>query len=218
MDIGGPLVRGLLRFGVGGPLLRNSGGAIEARNAGNTDYVIFRALGINTGGSTRYVSTTPPNAPLVGDEWKEIDGTGKRVWGWDWEWNGTYWLSDRRTLDAAYNPINSTLNIEKSCNQNLDYFIENIRASGVVVSPNDGTNNWSFQMQRVSSAGAVATVGASLVSSATGTASFALQTALNTHVDVSAVSARRFQLTAQKNANAGNFVGNIEIDFRYARP
>jgi len=160
-----------------------------------------------------------PTNPTIGDLWFEIGAQSEQLYGWPWSWSGSYWLSPEHSLAAEFGDINSGRFRNFTCEQSLDYFFEKILVCGGVATTNGGSNTWSFQLERINSSRASTVVGGAIATtSQAANTDFALESTLNLHVDVSAVTARRFRLVAQKNATPGNFDGAMTAVFRYARP
>lgn len=236
MDFGKILARGLVQLGIGGPSFRSSGGQIEVRNPANNGYAGLAAdtlsavtnlagttlLLTNQGGagSKRLtVGTTPLASPADGDLFLEINSSNFLPYGWIWSWNGNYWLSPEERRPLSFDNISALTRGYFDCDQGLDVLFSSLLLNGFVATTNNGTANWSAQLERVNNGISVTAIGSAASSSAqSADAGFAVSAPTNVHVDVSAVIARQFRVTLYKNNSPGNFFGGATAIFRYARP
>jgi hypothetical protein len=138
-----------------------------------------------------------------------------------WFWNGTYWLSTQLFTEnfsisgAAASATLSHHSIEPMATQH-DLFLVDLNASMYVATTNTGSAYWSIEWRRVTAAyGQVAL--ASLNTTAIAADTFTvIKTAVNTHLDLSAVDAKMFAVTAVKTSTPGEVYIGGSFTYRLA--
>jgi hypothetical protein len=225
MDFGKILARGLIQMGIGGPQLRNNAGTIEARNAANNGFAPLTVQSLrfeselNFAGRRWTLGTAPHTSPTLGDRFRECDVNGRSIYGWDWEWNGGYWLSPqyRQKMHAiGANSVDHAYYLH--LDQSLDTFIEALETTSLIVTTNNGTNYWTFTLSHVL-ANNTSSIITTLTTASNPASNWIVNRAnLSQHLDTSALGARILLVFAAKTNAPGACYLTPEITYRYARP
>lgn len=167
-------------------------------------------LGVNS--RRFFVQDATPTANAADDLWYETDTNLL------WFWNGTYWLS----VDLYYRHVNNLQNVSAGTNDWYaawqiaganDIYLVDFIASTLISTTNDGSNYWTFTFYRTPS---FTSLGAFNTSADTVATWYEKAVAVNTHIDVSALTDKSFDVRGGVTGAPGTVNGEVGFTFRLA--
>lgn len=217
---------GVLLKGAVDAFLRSNGGRVETRNAGNTAFAPFRCTDLYCSSTIyfdavyRYVySIDAPISPAVGDRWLEIDSvSGQPKYGWEWRWNGTYWLSPEQYFYA--DPMGAAASVNRffTPDSAFNYYFQDLIFTANVATTNNGSNYWGVSLLRVATTTSTTIfTGGNTAANTAGNWVSSARSAINTHVNVASTSAQAFYLRFATTGSPGALSGGATLIYCYAR-
>lgn len=151
-----------------------------------------------------------------GDIWRERDGNGDLVE--EWFWNGTYWLSEKQTVEVGFNTssnieIASPTPLRANYNLYLQYANYSVQSAGLF----DDLNYWQIELRRMSSTGVRTVINTLSITPAVATAYANLSTTINTHFNVDLLALKQLRYGLTKVGNPGTLIGTAMLTYQFAR-
>lgn len=190
-------------IGAGGDI--NSAGAVKA-------------VTLAIGGTTKEThSATQPTSPNTGDLWLELDGSNYPLYGWNWRWNGTYWLSPDMTMESSFSNVSASSLAGFYCNPSFNYYFRSLNFTALTTTTQSTGNLWTISIDRRNATNVATVIGSATTNGNAANAEVRTPTSILTQVNTSSTGTIGFYLNAVPAGAAGSLYIGIQAIYNYAR-
>ncbi|MBD2090381.1 hypothetical protein H6F67_10995 [Microcoleus sp. FACHB-1515] len=90
------------------------------------------------------IGSVAPANPRTGDRWLEISVTGAVLYGWDWVWSGSRWISPEQWWRVSFSDI-AALTVHSFDASNLRLLLLDFRTNAYTTATQTSANYWFFR-------------------------------------------------------------------------
>lgn len=176
------------------------------------------ALTVGSGGKLT-VSSTEPSSKSIGDLWLELNsGSAFPKYGWEWRWNGTYWLSPDERWKPGVGGVNANTYFYMLLDEGFNYYLKTFKATLLATATQNTSNYWAVDLRTVNTLNSQALLSAFDTKTYTANQHGRESLTVNTHIAVTAGSFKDLLITLGPTNSAGLLYGGLEVVYNLSRP